>query len=65
MGHIETEENGGLNMSLNTNIVTPNKAELAGILRSVADLVEASSNNTVTVTLNVEFNNDKKGGKIN
>lgn len=52
-------------MSLNTNIVTPNKAELAGILRSVADLVEASSNNTVTVTLNVEFNNDKKGGKIN
>jgi hypothetical protein len=37
------------------NVNSPNKRELAEILRRIADLIEASSNDSVTVILNVQF----------
>jgi hypothetical protein len=50
-------------MSVNINILTPNKAELASTLRSIADLIECASNERLAVQLQVIFETDTKKGK--
>ena len=47
-------------MSIKTDIMSPNKKELADLLRSIAHLIEVSSNQTVTVTMAITFNPCKK-----
>lgn len=42
------------------NTKTPKKKEIAKILRAVADWIEASSNQTITIDLNLTFNPCKK-----
>lgn len=43
-------------MSIRTDIMSPNKKELADLLRAIARLIEVSSNQTVTVTATITFN---------
>jgi len=47
-------------MSVKMDVKAPNKEEVARILRAFADLVEAASNETVTVTVAVTFDPDKE-----
>lgn len=47
-------------MSIKINIQTPNKSELAQVLRSIANLIESSSNDTIIVFLEAIFNKSKK-----
>lgn len=47
-------------MSININVKTPQKREIANLLRSVADMIEGSSNDTVTVTSEITFNKSNK-----
>lgn len=49
-------------MSLQMNINTPNKKVLAEVLRSIATMIAASTNQTVTVNMTVTFNPCKKAG---
>lgn len=46
-------------MSLRIDIKTPNKQEISQVLRSVANLIEISTNKTVTINLSVEWNSAK------
>jgi hypothetical protein len=39
---------------------TANKIQIADLLRSVADLIEVSTNKTITINLELKFNVDKK-----
>ena len=47
-------------MSIKMDVKSPNKGEMARILRAFADLVEVASNETVTVTVAVTFDLDKE-----
>lgn len=47
-------------MSININLNTPNKKGIANILKAIADDIAISSNDTVTVVLEVTFNKSKK-----
>ncbi|GAH50550.1 unnamed protein product, partial [marine sediment metagenome] len=47
-------------MSIQMNIITPNKRPLAELLRAIATMVETSSNKTVTVNMTVTFNPRKE-----
>lgn len=47
-------------MSIRLNTKTPQKKEIANILRAVADWIEASSNQTITIDLNLTFNQGKE-----
>ena len=42
-------------MSISISMKTPNKKEIATILRAISDTIEAVTNETVTVNLDVEF----------
>jgi len=42
-------------MSIEMNIKSPSKKELAEIIRRIADLIVVSSNETVIVTFSVKF----------
>ena len=46
-------------VSININVQTPQKKEIANLLRSIADMIENSSNDTVTVKGEIEFNKSK------
>ena len=46
-------------VSININVQTPQKKEIANILRSVADMIEKSGNDTVTVKADIDFNKSK------
>jgi hypothetical protein len=43
-------------VSVKIDLVTPNKTHLAALLRAVADMIDESSNETVTVTASIQFN---------
>ena len=47
-------------MSISINMKTPNKEQLSNMLKSVAGIIEISSNDTVTINLKVDFNIKKK-----
>ncbi|MBA7685890.1 hypothetical protein ES703_94321 [subsurface metagenome] len=47
-------------MSIQMNVNTPNKKPLAELLRAIATMIEASSNQTVTVNATVNFNKCKE-----
>ena len=47
-------------MSIQLSTMTPNKKEIAGILRAVATWIEASGNQTITLDLHVTFNKCKE-----
>lgn len=43
-------------MSLKLSSKTPNKKEVSTILRAIADWIETSSNQTITIDLTLIFN---------
>jgi len=43
-------------MSIMINTESPNKKELAELLRAIAAMIETSSNQTVTVNATITFN---------
>jgi hypothetical protein len=47
-------------MSVKIDLISPDKKHLAALLRAVAEMIEESSNETVTVTASIEFNRKKK-----
>jgi len=47
-------------MSITLNTKTPQKKAIAKILRSVADWIETSGNQTITIDLTLTFNKCKK-----
>jgi len=47
-------------MSVHVNLKSPHKKQLANVLRSIGDMIEASGNDTITVTLEVIFNQREK-----
>jgi hypothetical protein len=47
-------------MSINVNLKTPHKKPLADVLRSIALIIEGSTNETVTVDLRVTLNAKEK-----
>lgn len=49
-------------MSIRINIKSPSKKELAGLLRAIANMIEVSSNQTVTIDATVTFNPCNEAG---
>jgi hypothetical protein len=47
-------------MSINMDLKTPQKKSLANTLRSIAQIIEDSINETVTIELEVTFNAKEK-----
>jgi hypothetical protein len=47
-------------MSIKINLDTPNKNELAQLLRSIADLIAASNNKSVLIDGAITFQSRKK-----
>lgn len=52
-------------MSVHLNVRTPSKKNLAQVLRAFAGMIEDSSNQTVTVCLDVTFNPREKEAEKN
>jgi len=42
-------------MSINANLRSPNKKELAEFLVSIANLIKASANKTVSINIDLDF----------
>lgn len=47
-------------MSLNISMKSPSKKEISEILNAVSKLIEVSSNETISIDLELTFNKDKK-----
>ena len=47
-------------MSIELNLVTANKKELAELLESIANLIKASSNKKISVVASIDFKTTKK-----
>jgi len=47
-------------MSVAIDMQTPNKQQLAQVLKAIADMIATSGNDTVTVNLTVTFNPPKR-----